>query len=187
MTTQSLGSIVGRGDLIRKIRIPRWIIIISSSLSALVNFALNLAIVVIFMAINHVDVMQSILWFPLVLLEVYIFALGVSLFLSAAFVKFRDIGYIWEVCLQAAFYLTPIIYPISIITNVTLQKLLFLSPITQAMQDARYSVITHQSVTMRQVYGSFWYELIPIGVTLIVLVVGVLYFKKESKYFAENI
>ena len=187
MTTQSLGSIVGRGDLIRKIRIPRWIIVISSSLSALLNFALNLVIVMIFMAINHVDLSRSILWFPLTLLEVYVFALGVSLFLSAAFVKYRDVSYIWEVVLQAAFYLTPIIYPISIITNITLQKLLFLNPVAQAMQDARYSVITHESVTMHQVYGSFMYQLIPIGITLVVLVGGVLYFKKESKYFAENI
>src|SRR6185312_6938416 len=49
MTTQSLGSIVARGDLIRKIRIPRWIIVISSSLSALINLFLNLIVVIIFM------------------------------------------------------------------------------------------------------------------------------------------
>src|SRR5579871_2951566 len=53
MTTQSLGSIVGRGDLIRKIRIPRWIIVFSSSLSALINLLLNLVVVGIFVAINH--------------------------------------------------------------------------------------------------------------------------------------
>src|SRR5579871_4476279 len=49
MTMQGLGSIVGRGDLIRKIRIPRWIIVLSSSLSALINFFLNLVVIVIFM------------------------------------------------------------------------------------------------------------------------------------------
>src|ERR1700693_6306796 len=47
MTMQSLTSIVGRGDLIRKIRIPRWIIVVSSSVSALINFLLNLFVVVI--------------------------------------------------------------------------------------------------------------------------------------------
>src|SRR3954468_8851805 len=79
MTVQSLGSIVGRGDLIRKIRIPRWIIVLSSSISALINLFLNLLVIAVFMIINHVDIMQSILWLPLILLEVYLFALGLSL------------------------------------------------------------------------------------------------------------
>src|ERR1700757_4311490 len=96
MTVQSLGSIVGRGDLIRKIRIPRWIIVFSSSISALINLFLNLIVIAVFMAINHVGLMWSMLWLPLIFAEVYIFALGLSLFMSAAFVKFRDIGYIWE-------------------------------------------------------------------------------------------
>jgi ABC-2 type transport system permease protein len=109
MTTQSLGSIVGRGDLIRKIRIPRWIIVFSSSISALINLFLNLIVIAIFMLLNHVDLMVTLVWLPLILAEVYVFALGLSLFLSAAFVKFRDVNYIWEVILQAGFYLTPIL------------------------------------------------------------------------------
>src|SRR5881394_2372508 len=48
MTSQSLTSIVGRGDLIRKIRIPRWIIVLSSSISALISLGLNLVVVVLF-------------------------------------------------------------------------------------------------------------------------------------------
>src|SRR5438270_12891918 len=97
MTAQGLGSIVGRGDLIRKIRIPRWIIVLSSSISALINLFLNLLVVVLFLFINHVDLLRTTLWLPLILLEVYILALGLSLFLSAAFVKYRDMQYIWEV------------------------------------------------------------------------------------------
>src|SRR5437868_2321876 len=112
MTSQSLGSIVGRGDLIRKIRIPRWIIVLSSSISALINLFLNLLVVVVFLFINHVDLLRTILWLPLLIVEVYAFSLGLSLLLSAAYVKYRDVNYIWEVILQAGFYLTPIIYPI---------------------------------------------------------------------------
>src|ERR1700685_2932449 len=55
MTMQSLGSIVGRGDLIRKIRIPRWIIVLSSSIGAVINFLLNMLVIIVFMLINHVD------------------------------------------------------------------------------------------------------------------------------------
>jgi ABC-2 type transport system permease protein len=113
MTVQSLGSIVGRGDLIRKIRIPRWTIVLSASISAVINLLLNMVVVIVLMVLNHVDLLPTTLWLPLILLEVYLFALGLSLFLSAAFVKFRDLNYIWEVILQAGFYLTPIIYPLT--------------------------------------------------------------------------
>ena len=187
MTAQSLGSIVGRGDLIRKIRIPRWIIILSSSISALINLFLNLLVVVFFLFINHVDLLKTTLWLPLILIEVYIFALGISLFLSAAFVKYRDIGYIWEVILQAGFYLTPILYPLARITNLTFQKLIMLNPMAQAVQDARYSTITHQSRTIYQVFEGGWYRLIPFVLVAVIFLAGLAYFRRESKYFAENI
>jgi len=187
MTVQSLGSIVGRGDLIRKISIPRWIIVLSSSISALINLLLNLVVVVVLMILNNVDLLHTTLWLPVILLEVYILALGLSLFLSSAFVKFRDLNYIWEVILQAGFYLTPIIYPISRITNLKFEKIIFLNPMSQAIQDARYSTVTHQSVTVYQVFKGSLYQYIPFAVVGIVFVLGIWYFRKESKYFAENI
>jgi ABC-2 type transport system permease protein len=187
MTVQSLGSIVGRGDLIRKIKIPRWIIVLSSSLAALINLGLNLVVLTVFMIINHVTVGPEAFLFPLIVFQIYIFAAGLSLFLSAAFVKYRDVSYIWEVLLQAGFYLTPILYPLTAITNVTLQKLILLNPMAQTIQDARYILVTDQTLTTSQVFGGGWYRLIPYFITLVVFVVGVLYFRKESKYFAENI
>lgn len=187
MTTQSLGSIVGRGDLIRKIKIPRWMIVFSSSISATINLLLNLVVIVIFMILNHVNLLATTLWLPLILLEVYLFALGLSLFLSAAFVKYRDINYIWEVILQAGFYITPILYPLSLITNIDLQKLILLNPMAQAIQDARYTTITHETTTIYQLFDGGWYALIPFALVGISLVIGIVYFKKESRYFAENI
>jgi ABC-2 type transport system permease protein len=189
MTTQSLGSIVGRGDLIRKIRIPRWIIVFSSSLLAVINLGLNLIIVAIAMVINGVELHSTILFTPLLILEIYIFALGISLFLSAAFVKFRDISYIWEVLLQAGFYLTPILYAMSIIHKVSFQKILLLNPMAQAIQDARYAAITHDArvVTISRVFDGGWYMLIPFAIVLFVLVVGILYFKSQADSFAENL
>ncbi|MBX4197086.1 ABC transporter permease [Candidatus Saccharibacteria bacterium] len=187
MTAQSLGSIVGRGDLIRKIRIPRWIIVLSSSISALINLFLNLLVVVVFLVANHVDLLRTTLWLPIILLEVYILALGLSLFLSAAFVKFRDINYIWEVILQAGFYLTPILYPITLIHNLTFQKIIMLNPMSQAIQDARYSAVTHQSRTVYQVFNGGIYALIPFAIVITVFIVGVTYFRSQSKYFAEEI
>ncbi|HEY5267602.1 MAG TPA: ABC transporter permease [Candidatus Saccharimonadales bacterium] len=187
MTLQSLGSIVGRGDLIRKIRIPRWIIVLSSSLSALINLFLNLVIITIFMVIGHVEPSSKVFLLPLLLGEVYLFALGISFFLSAAFVKYRDVSYIWEVCLQAGFYLTPILYPLSRITNVTFQKLLLLNPMAQALQDSRYVLITKKAIIPNHLFNGGWFEYIPIMIVAIVLFIGIAYFKKQSRYFAENI
>lgn len=187
MTTQSLGSIVARGDLIRKIRIPRWIIVVSASISALINLSINLVVVLIFMFVSKMDLLATSLWLPLILIEVYILGLGLSLWLSALFVKYRDITYIWEVIIQAGFYATPIIYPLTLIHNVTYQKLLLLNPMAQAVQDARYAVVTHQTLTMHNVYNSNWIRLVPIAICVAFLIIGVLYFKKEAKDFAENL
>jgi ABC-2 type transport system permease protein len=186
-TSQSLNSVVSRGDLIRKIKIPRWIIVASTSLSALINLLLNLLVVAVFLIANHVDVSKYIVFLPIILLEVYIFAIGISLFLSAAYVKYRDISYIWEVFLQAGFYITPIIYPLQKITNEAAQKLILLNPVAQAVQDARNAVVTDQTITIHDIFSGGPYSYIPFVIVLAVLYIGIAYFRRESKYFAENI
>lgn len=187
MTSQSLTAIVGRGDLIRKIKIPRWIIIIATSLSALINLALNLVVLVIFMAINKVDITNWALLFAPTVIQLYVVTLGVSFFLAAAYVKYRDVSYIWEVALQAGFYATPILYPLSIIPNLLVKKLLMLNPMAQITQDAKYELVTHQTTTVHQVFNGGPYTLIPYVLGLLIIIGGAAYFRKESKYFAENI
>ena len=89
--------------------------------------------------------------------------------------------------MQAGFYLTPIIYPLSMISNPTIQKTLLLSPIAQAIQDARNQVVTNDAITIAEVWGTKSALLVPLSICLVVLLIGTLYFKKESKYFAENL
>lgn len=187
MTVQNTTSIVGRGDLIRKIRIPRWMIVFSSSVAALINLGLNLVVVAAFMIINHVGLLDTLPLVILPLVEVYLLSLGLSFLLAALFVKFRDISYIWEVILQAGFYLTPILYPLSRITNVTLQKIIMLNPMAQAIQDARYTAITHQTTTIYALNQGGWHALIPFAIVIVLFVGGIAYFRSQSKYFAENI
>lgn len=187
MTGQSLGSIVGRGDLIRKIRIPRWIIIVSSSVSALISLVLNLIVVSVFIVFSDINLSFNILWLPIIFLEIYIFALGMSLLLSAAYVKFRDLSHIWDVIIQAGFYITPILYPLSMIVNPAFQKILLINPMAQSIQDARYVLVTDQTLTTSSVYGHFYYRIIPLVIVFVALIWGILYFKREAKHFAENI
>ena len=91
--------------------------------------------------------------------------------------------------MQAAFYATPIIYPLTTVMakSVTVAKILMMNPVAQAIQDARYSLITHQTITVTNLFNNGWYMLIPITITVAMLVIGALYFKKNSKYFAENV
>jgi ABC-2 type transport system permease protein len=187
MTVQSTTAIVARGDLIRKIKIPRWMIVFSTSLSALINLGLNLIIVAIFMVINHVGILPTLPLAFLPLVEVYLLGLGISFLLAALFVKYRDVSYIWEVLLQAGFYLTPIIYPLSRITNVTYQKLIMLNPMAQSIQDVRYAAVTHSTQTVYGLFQGGWHALIPFAIVTVCVIVGVSYFRSQSKYFAENI
>lgn len=187
MTTQSLQSIVARGELIRKIKIPRWIIVVSSSVSALINLFLNLIVIVVFMVINKVEVGSSALLFPLALIHVYVFSLGVSFFLSAAYVKYRDLGYIWEIVLQAGFYATPILYPLQLVTNETVQKFLLMNPVATAIQSARDVLVTKEAITAADLFGSNPKQYIPVAITVVITIISALYFRSQSKSFAENI
>jgi ABC-2 type transport system permease protein len=188
LTSGSTGAIVGRGDLIRKIRIPRWLIIVASSLSAMISLLLNFIVIAVFMILNHVAVSASILWFPLIIVELYIFGIGIAFFLSAAFVKYRDITYIWEISCQALFYLTPLLYPVAKLHWPIVREILFSSPLSQTIQSARYSLVTKETYTVSQAFHSHvWLTAIPFIITILVFIFGVGYFREKSKTFAEDI
>lgn len=189
VTTGSVSAIVGRGDLMRKLSFPRYIIIVAGSCAALINLAINMVVVFFFMLLMHVPLHASGLLIILPLLELFIFALAVSLLLSALYVRFRDINYIWEVCLQAGFYATPILYPIALVVTMSLlaAKVLMVNPLAQIIQDARAILITDQTQTIATIYGSGWSRAIPIGIVLLFAVVSVWYFRKRSPHFAEEV
>lgn len=189
ITSNGVSAIVGQGDLIRKLNFPKYVIILAAAFSALINLALNIIVIAFFLYFNHVDIGISALLSPIYILEIFIFALALAFFLSALFVRLRDINYIWEVIMQAAFYATPIIYPLSMVSEKwpELAKLLLLNPVAQAIQDIRYVTITKESQTLWHVSGSIWITLIPIVMVIIAFVGAILFFKKRSPHFAEEV
>ena len=192
-TSQGMQAIVGRGDLLRKLKFPKYIVVVSSTVSALINLVISLFVVLIFMIVNGVEFRPTILLFPFVIIELYLFSLGVALLLSTLFVRFRDIGHIWDVIMQAWFYATPIIYPLTQLIDVgwlSIAKLvLMLNPIAQIIQDARYLVVTTQTETIWGLVGQqcWLLKLIPLLIIAIVLLVGVTVFRRRSPYFAEEL
>jgi ABC-2 type transport system permease protein len=188
-TNQGMNSIINRGDLIRKISFPKYIIVLSTTISALINLTLNLAIVAVLMIISGVSLTPIAVMLPLYILELYILALGLAFFLSALNVKYRDTAHIWEIIMQAAFYATPIIYPLALVIekSALAAQIMIMNPVAQAIQDARYVLVTDESVTVASLFGNALYTAIPIAIVLVVFIGGVTYFKKHSKYFAETI
>lgn len=180
-------AIVGRGDLLRKINFPKYVIILSGSFSAFINLLLNFVVIAFFMVLTDVTISWSALIMIPLVLELFIFSIAVAFFLSALYVKFRDVSYIWEVIIQGAFYATPILYPLSLIP-VSAAKLLILNPMAQIIQDARYVLVTKDTGTIHSLYGGDnWVWGIPIGITIVTAVLAAFYFRKNSKYFAEEI
>lgn len=188
-TSQGMAAIVSRGDLIRKINFPKYIIVISGTLSALINLMLNMAVVFGFILFNGVELRLSMLLLPLSILELYVFALAVAFLLSALYVKYRDISHLWEVFLQGAFYATPILYSISMVVmySETAAQLLLLNPVAQIIQDARYNTITDKTQTTWSMIQNDFIVFIPYVIVLVMIVFAVWYFKKSQPYFAENV
>lgn len=193
--SQGMMAIVGRGDLLRKIKFPKYIVVVSSSVSAFINLAISLVIVALFMLINGVPLRWTMLIFPIVVVELYIFSLGVAFILSSMYVKFRDICHIWDVFMQMWFYVTPIIYPISMIANagtpamMTIAKVIMLNPLAQIIQDARYTLIGKTDTVWSLIGSGPWslLKLIPVLSVIAIFVLGVVIFKRASKTFTEEL
>lgn len=185
-TNNGLQSIVSRGALIRKINFPKYIIVISGTISSLINLAINLVVILIFILINGVDLTWMSLFVLPLILELYIFALAIAFFLAALNVKFRDIGYLWEVFLQAAFYATPILYPLQMVIDQSelAAKIIMLNPVAQVIQDIRYVLVTADTIRLYDIVHG-WKVLIPFAIIVFISILAVVYFRRSSKYFAE--
>lgn len=188
-TSQGIQAMIIRGDLIRKISFPKYIVVVSATLTAVINMLINLVVVVIFALINGVTPSWSWLLVPFSIIELYALSLGISFLLGAINVKYRDVTSIWDVLTQALFYAIPIIYPISMVaeSSVLAAKIILINPIAQAIQDVRHNLITPDTVTIWNYIGNIWVQLLPIIIIIIILIFAVFCFRNKSKYFAEEI
>ncbi len=186
-TMVGASSVVANGDLIRKISIPRYLVVIASSVSALINLGLSLVIVYIFTVANGITPTLSWFLLPLVILELLIFSVGTAFVLATAYVKYRDVTYIWEVVLQAGFYASAVIVPMIVVPK-QLHDWFFMNPIVQIIQDARNILIAGpNNITLWNTVDKFQFKIIPFLIIAVICVIGFIYFKKQSKYFAEDI
>ncbi len=189
VTNNGVTAVVAKGDLLRKLNFPKYVIVLAGSFSALINLFINFVVVCVFMVFNGVELHVTALIFPLLVIELFVFSLGLSFLLSALFVKFRDINYIWEIFMQAAFYATPILYSLQFVIDKSelAAKILMFNPVAQIIQDSRFVLITDKAITYEHLYGSAIYRMVPVAIVLVIAIVSAFYFRKKSPSFAEEI
>ncbi len=186
---QGLKSVVSSGGIIRKINFPKYIIVVSTSLSAIINLLINLVVVAIFAAINGVEPTWGLLAVPVFILELYAFALGLAFILGTVNVKFRDVSYIWDVVSQALFYGSAIMFPMNRVVeiNYNVAIALLINPVATVIQDARYYGITTTVDTLQGLTSNPFLIALPVIISIATLYIGAVYFHKRSPYFAEDI
>ena len=189
-TSMGMRAIVDRGDLLRKIHFPNYIIVASTTMGSMISLAINLCVVILFGTFAHAHYTWRVILVIPSIIQLYAISLGVALLLGSLYVYFRDIGHIWEVLLQAMFYATPIIYPISKVQKNPefswAADLLMLSPTTQTIMDIRHNLLSPEYVpTIWSMIDNRWLCLLPYALSVIVLWAGIHVFRKYSAKFAE--
>jgi ABC-2 type transport system permease protein len=186
-TGTALSSLVDREALIRKVDFPRLAVPLSAVLTALMNVALNLVAVLVFLIAAGGSVRWSWLEMPFLLLALAAFTTGLGMLLSTLFVRYRDIKPIWEVVLQILFYGTPIFYPIDIVVNRSelLAKIIMLNPFAAIIQQSRHALIAPSHPSATAVGGVWILGTFAIGIGVIVL--GYRVFSKRAPNIAEQL
>ena len=189
-TSMGMRAIVDRGDLLRKIHFPNYIIVASTTMGSMISLGINLVVVILFGFFAHAHYTWRILLVPLSIIQLYCLGLSVALLLGSLYVYFRDVAHIWEVVLQAMFYATPIIYPISMVAQNKefswAADILMLNPTTQTIMDIRHNLLSPEYVpTVWTMVDNKLLCLLPYVLSAVILWLGIHVFRKYSAKFAE--
>jgi ABC-2 type transport system permease protein len=183
-------SIVDGGATLRRLAFDPILVPLSASVAIGITFCVNLLVFVAFAAIQGIS--PRFEWFLVIplLAELYLFILALGLLLSALYVRFRDIGQVWELVAQLLFFASAIFYPVGILPDWA-QKVAFLNPFVQVMQDIRHAVFGGSSgpndVTAATVFAGAGGRLVPIVIVMLVFVAALVFFRREGRYFAERL
>jgi len=186
-TMLAMHSLVSRAGILRRMAFPRMIVPLSATMVALVTFAINLVVVVVFLVIAREVPQPTWLLIPFLLVELYAFTLGLSLVLATLYVRFRDVGQVWELLTQLLFFASPIMYPLGLLPPWA-RSLSMLNPFTQVMQDVRSILMPDAPpgsiLTADQVLGAGG-RIYPLLIAAAVFGVGLLMFRRAEPWFPE--
>ncbi|MEX0788944.1 MAG: ABC transporter permease [Anaerolineales bacterium] len=175
--TKAAGSLVAGRHLITKVYFPRLAIPLASVASGLVDFGLAFVVLIGMMAYYRVAPSPALWGLPLFLLLALSTALGVSLWLSALNVSYRDIGYLLPFLLRAWFFLTPVTYAANLVPE-AYRSLYALNPMTGVVEGMRWAMLGDRPFPSELILPS-------VAVAAVLLVSGLIYFRTTERTFAD--
>lgn len=179
------GTFQTNANLFGKVYFPRLVSPVSVVVSKMFRFSLQLAtfiIVYLFFVFKGVDLHPNwyILLFPVLIFLIQCLALGLGLIISSLTTKYRDLTNFFGVFVSLWMYATPIVYPLSYVTNPTLHRIMLLNPMTAIIETFKYGA-----------YGAGQFSWSALGfsalVTFILLFIGIAMFNRKQKYFIDTI
>ena len=174
-TTNAMSAIIGSASLIKKVYVPKYIFVMSRICSSLINLMASCAALFLIMIIMRAELHWTMFLAVVPLGLMVVLALGIGLLLSAIAVKYRDLVHLYSVLMAVLMYLTPVIYPMSILPD-WLYHLVMLNPLTNIL-------IMFRDVT---IYGNVFCVstlLVTMAEALLALVVGLFVFYKRQDGF----
>lgn len=179
-TGAGLRSLVSKSQLVTKIYVPRWTIIVASTINAALIFCMNLIVIIGFFAWHKfLPSTAAILMFIFFIITLYIVIVGFSLFAAPLYVRFRDVGMIWDVVLRAIMYIAPILYPLSMLPE-EWHTYILLNPFAFVVHFNKEALINNHFADPVQ-YAMF------LGIVIAIFVFGIVMYNAQSKRIAENI
>ena len=171
--------LVGNSSLITKIYFPRTILVLSTIMAKVVDFAFACSILILYLVVYKIPITINILWIIPIFIIQMIFTVGLSLFLAAANLLYRDIQYLLGLVLMLWMYVTPVIYP-SDIVPLNLRFIYQLNPMSVIINAYRQAILSGGIPNISSL-------LIGVFVSIITLLLGMQFFKNKEKIFADNI
>ncbi|MCC7232736.1 MAG: ABC transporter permease [Bacteroidia bacterium] len=177
--TNSGNSMVNNANIIKKIYFPRLIIPVSSILSTLIDFFIGFLLFIVLLIYYRVPVDPGRLLyaFPASLIIILITTLGVGTLLASLNVKYRDFRYVIPFMVQILLFLTPVIYPVTVVPEGLIRDLFQLNPLAGAISLLRSCFGYDYEVGFHLMGGT--------ALSIILLVAGLVYFRKTEYYFAD--
>jgi len=177
--TQSSNSLVGNANLITKVYFPRIIIPSAAVGAGLVDFAIAFVVLVGLMIYYRVSVTWGTLMLPVLALHLTLFSIAIGMWLSALNVKYRDIRFVLPFLIQLWMFVSPVIYPASMIPE-QWRWLLMLNPLTGVIENFRAALFVQKQFE--------WVSLgISMASTVLMLLYSIYSFRRMEKHFADVI
>jgi lipopolysaccharide transport system permease protein len=177
--TRSSGSLVGSSNLVSKVYFPRLIIPIAAAIAPAVDFAVSSLVLLAMMIWYGIVPTWGVLLLPVFLFLAFLTALSVGLWLTALNVKYRDVGHTIPFLVQIWMYASPVVYPVELVPD-NWRLVYGLNPMVGVIEGFRWGLLGRGA-------PDFGLMAVSLGAVVVLLVGGVVYFRKTERVFADVI